>query len=133
LEDDHPREAQIKRSIKSLKSYGASSYASLADAAGNYVQMAGGGITCLLEWYDAKKLKHFRAFHDRPNANFPDGMILSFRAGKIPMQSDEWFMSEQIIAVFLAFLNGENFPEYVRWRDAPGFSQDLICETTCNQ
>jgi hypothetical protein len=46
---------------------------------------------------------------------------LSFRAGKIPMQSDEWFMSEQIIAVFLAFLNGEKFPEYVHWRDAPGF------------
>lgn len=85
------------------------------------MQVAGGGITCLLEWYDAKNLKRFRAFHDKPNASFPDGTILSFRAGKIPMRSDEWFMSEQIVAVFLAFLNGEKFPEYVHWRDVSGF------------
>ena len=120
-EAQEPRESQVKRAIKSLKSYGPSSYASLTDAVGNYVQVAGGGITCMLEWYDVKSMRRLRAFHDKPNAVFPDGTILSFRAGKIPMRSDEWFMSDQVVDVFLAFLNGRTFPEYVHWRDAPGF------------
>ncbi|AXF06526.1 hypothetical protein CUJ91_00440 [Paraburkholderia graminis] len=116
-----PRESQVARAIKSLKSYGPSSYASLTDARGNYVQVAGGGVTCMIERYDAASRKRFRAFHDKPNTVRPDGTILSFRAGNIPMRSDEWFMSNQVTEVFVAFLNGEAFPANVRWRDAPGF------------
>lgn len=37
------------------------------------------------------------------------------------MRSDEWFMSNQVAEVFLAFLNSEEFPAGVHWRDAPGF------------
>ncbi|MGH8777609.1 hypothetical protein [Paraburkholderia sp.] len=116
-----PRESQVTRTIKSLKSYGPSSYASLTDASGNYVQVAGGGVTCMIERYDATGNKRFRAFHDKPSAVRPDGTILSFRAGKVPMRSDEWFMSNQVAEVFVAFLKGEAFPGDVHWRDAPGF------------
>ncbi len=37
------------------------------------------------------------------------------------MRSDEWFMSNQVAEVFVAFLKGEAFPGDVHWRDAPGF------------
>jgi hypothetical protein len=93
----------------------------LTDLAGNYVQVAGGGVTCMIEWYDAEKKKRFRASHGKPSPVRPDGTILSFGAGNIPMRSDEWFMAAQVLEVFTAFLKGELFPEYLVWRDAPGF------------
>lgn len=62
-----PKPSQIKRTIKSLKSYGSSSYASLADETGRYVQVAGGGITCMVEQFDPQSGVRLRAFHDRPN------------------------------------------------------------------
>lgn len=43
-----PTQAQIRRAIKSLRSYGPSSYASLTDDGGNYVQVAGRRWRCLL-------------------------------------------------------------------------------------
>jgi hypothetical protein len=54
------------------------------------------------------------AFHDKPNPVFPDGSILVFRAGNIPMRSDEWFMSTQVIDIFSAFLSNASFPPYVK-------------------
>jgi hypothetical protein len=116
-----PSESQIRRVIKSLRSYGPSSYASLTDADGTYVQVAGGGVTCMVERYDAASQKRLRAFHDKPSPVYPDGTILSFRAGKLQMRSDEWFMSTQVAGIFVAFLKGGEFPQYVSWRDAPGF------------
>ncbi|UBM07890.1 hypothetical protein [Cupriavidus metallidurans] len=85
-----PTPSQISRAVKSLRSYGPSSYASLTDESGSYVQVAGGGITCLVEHFDASTGTRSRAFHGKPNPVFPDGTILVFRAGKIPMRSDEW-------------------------------------------
>jgi hypothetical protein len=116
-----PTESQINKSINALKSYGPSSYASLTDDYGNYVQVAGGGATCMVEWYDAQQQRRFRASHSNPNPVRPDGTILSFRAGNIPLRSDEWFTSDQVVATFIAFLRGEPFPEYLVWRRAPGF------------
>jgi hypothetical protein len=51
----------------------------------------------------------------------PDGTILVFRAGNIPMRSDEWFMSDQVVEIFLAFLNGKPFPSSIYWRPTHGF------------
>ncbi|CAN0628286.1 protein of unknown function [Burkholderia multivorans] len=116
-----PTPAQISRAIKSLRSYGPSSYASLTNESGSYVQIAGGGVTCMVEHFDACTNTRSRAFHNKPNPVFPDGTILAFRAGNIPMRSDEWFMSTQVIDIFSAFLSNASFPAYVRWRPAPGF------------
>jgi len=116
-----PTESQVKKAIGSLRSYGPSSYASLTNEDGSYVQVAGGGVTCMIEWYEAINKKRFRASHDNPNPTRPDGTVLSFGAGNIPMRSDEWFMATQVTDVFIAFLNGGAFPKYIAWRDAPGF------------
>ena len=116
-----PTPAQISRAIKSLRSYGPSSYASLTDDAGNYVQVAGGGISCLIEHFKIDGERRARAFHDKPSPARPDGTILVCRAGDIPMRSDEWFMSDQVAKVFLSFLSGNPFPPFVHWRPTPGF------------
>ena len=44
-----------------------------------------------------------------------------FRAGNIPMLSDEWFMADQVVATFAALQSETPFPSYVRWRPTPGF------------
>lgn len=114
-----PKVDQIKKVIKALKSYGPSSYASLTDEHGRYVQVAGGGITCMVERFDPQSGERLRAFHDKPNPVYPDGTILSFRAGNLSMKSDEWFKSDQVVEIFTAFLNGSEFPADVSWRHAP--------------
>jgi hypothetical protein len=121
-----PTPAQIGREIKSLRSYGPSSYASLTDDAGNYVQVAGGGVSCMVEHFEIDGERRRSAFHDKPSPVRPDGTILVFGAGNIPMQSDEWFMSAQVVEIFLAFLNGKPFPPSVHWRPAPGFNPELV-------
>lgn len=111
-----PNPGQIKRTIKALKSYGHHSYASLIDGSGRYVQVAGGGVRCMVEQFDPRSGVRLRAFHDKPNPVCPDGTILSFGAGNIPLKSDEWFMSDQVVEIFISFLEGKEFPGYVSWR-----------------
>lgn len=45
----------VKKNLKQLKSYGPNSYATLTDSEGNYLQVAGGRVTCFVEKYDANK------------------------------------------------------------------------------
>jgi hypothetical protein len=118
---NEPSIARLRSALKSLRSYGPSSYASLTDAQGNYIQVAGGGVTCMVERYEKETNKRERAHHDKPSPIRPDGTILAFRAGNIPMRSDEWFMADQVVELFTAFLNRETYPDYVHWRNAPGF------------
>ncbi|MCO5410797.1 hypothetical protein [Ralstonia mojiangensis] len=117
----NPTAAQVARAIRSLKSYGRSSYASLTNESGSYVQVAGGGVSCMVELFDTPTAVRSRAFHDKPNAARPDGTILVFGAGNIPLRSDEWFMANQVVEIFLAFHAAARFPSYVSWRRAPGF------------
>ncbi len=116
---NNPTPALIARAIQSLNSYGRSSYASLTNESGSYVQVAGGGVSCMVELFDTSAEIRFRAFHDKPNAARPDGTLLVFGAGNLPMRSDEWFMAHQVVEIFLAFHSNATFPDYVRWRPAP--------------
>jgi hypothetical protein len=118
---DQPSITRLRAALKSLRSYGPSSYASLTDDYGNYIQVAGGGIICMVERYEKGTNTRERAYHDKPSPIRPDGTILAFRAGSIPMRSDEWFSADQVVELFAAFLNGGNHPDYAHWRSAPGF------------
>jgi hypothetical protein len=118
---DAPRESVIRRGIRSLRSSGPSSFASLTDVDGNYMQVGGGGVTCLVEQYFAASKQRLRAFHDRPSPVRPDGTLLVFRGGQIAMKSDEWFMASQVEEIFVGFLTGADFPSYMSWRLAPRF------------
>jgi len=110
-------DAQVRTAIMALRSYGPSSFASLTDAQGSYLQVAGGGITCMLEHRDAATGRHYRGYHDTPSKVYPDGTILVFGGGEMKLMADEWFTASMVADVFLAFLNGHEFPASVRWRD----------------
>jgi hypothetical protein len=112
-----PSAKELSRDLLRLRSYGPSSYASLMMADGSYVQVAGGGVGCLLERRDIASGKHYRASQDPPVVPFDDGAPLSFRGGSIPLRRGEWFRIEQVIEVFLAFSAGEPLPDYIVWRD----------------
>ena len=110
-------EAVLRREISQLRSYGPASYAALTDEAGNYVQVAGGGVTCMLERREASNGRHFRAFQDKRNAVFADGTRLAFSGGEVPLASNEWFTSADAEALFLAFLRKEALPSHILWHD----------------
>lgn len=73
----------------------------------------------MVELFDVPSEVHSRAFHDKPNAARPDGTILAFGAGNLPMRSDEWFIANQVAEILLAFHANAPFPRYVSWRPAP--------------
>jgi hypothetical protein len=117
----NPKPAQILKTILSLRSFGPSSYASLTRDDGTYLQVAGGGVTCLLESYYSDTGLRLRAFGEVKSKAHPDGTVLVFRAGEIPMMSDEWFTATQVSDVFCCFLEGGEFPPTIHWRPAVGF------------
>jgi hypothetical protein len=114
---EKPTEKKLRSTILALRSYGPSSFASLTDDAGNYLQVAGGGVTCLLERRDVLAGRHFRAHHDQPSTVFADNTILAFSGGEVRLASDEWFNATTVADVFSAFLRGDAFPAQVQWRD----------------
>lgn len=74
----------------------------------------------MVERFEASTGTRLRAFHGKPNPIYPDGTILAFGAGELRMKSDEWFMSDAVIELFLRFLRCEPYPEQIYWRSAPG-------------
>lgn len=117
----NPTVKQVKSVISKLRSYGPSSFASITDENGSYLQVAGGGVTCMLEKYDSKSGRRFRAYGLNKNLAFPDGTLLVFRGGELKMKSDEWFRFEKIIDAFCCFLEKKPLPIDIFWRPAPGF------------
>lgn len=110
-------EAKLRSTIMALRSYGPSSFASLTDVQGNYLQVAGGGVTCMLERRDVASGHHFRGYKDEKSKAFPDGTTLAFGGGEIQLSSDEWFNAQEVSEVFSSFLRGREFPASVKWRD----------------
>ncbi|WP_163836661.1 hypothetical protein [Spartinivicinus ruber] len=109
-----PTEKQLINTLKTLKSHGPSSFASLTVSNGDYVQVAGGRMTCMLEKREG--VSQYRAYHDNPSTPFPDGTILSFSAGDIPLKNDEWFNIGEAIDAFTCFLKKNKLPTSIKWR-----------------
>jgi len=114
---DDATEAQVCAVIMSLRSYGPSSFASLTDVKGNYLQVAGGGMTCMLERKDIVSGHHFRGYKGEKSKVFPDNTALMFGGGEVRLAADEWFTAQEVVEVFLAFLRCSELPLSVKWRD----------------
>jgi hypothetical protein len=123
---DNVAPTQVRSTIASLRSYGPSSFASLTDDKGNYLQVAGGGVTCMMERRDAVLARHFRAYQDKRSQVFADGSILAFGGGEIKLSSDEWFTSADVEETFLAFLAKTALPQRVKWRDITEVLQSSV-------
>jgi hypothetical protein len=98
-------------------SYRSSSFASLTDRQGNYVQVACGGITCMVERREESTAKQYRAHQKEDRKGCPDGTWLAFGGGTIPLKSDEWLSSDQGREIFLASLGGREMPKSIFWRE----------------
>lgn len=122
---ENARASDVRAVIPKLRSYGPSSYASLTDAQGNYLQVAGGGVTCMLEWRDAANKRHFRAHLGAPSNVFPEGTILSFSGGEVKLRADEWLTTSIVEEAFLAFLKGNSLPASLQWRDISAMFENL--------
>ena len=109
-------EKVLIKKLKNLRSYGPSSFASLTNDNGSYVQLAGGGVTCMIEHFDSVMKIRKRAFHDFSSTQFSDGTRLVFGGGDIALKKDEWFNIEQSISIFTSFLGEKKFPENISWR-----------------
>ncbi|MEW9306317.1 hypothetical protein [Labrys neptuniae] len=114
---ENVKEAKIRAVLNSLRNYGPSSFASITDDIGNYLQVAGGGLHCMLERYDAKDNKFYRAYLDSKSKIFSDGTILAFGGGELKLLSDEWVSISIVIEAFVAFLNHKDLPSKIKWRD----------------
>jgi hypothetical protein len=113
----NPSPSRLVRELEKLESYGKSSFASLTGLDGSYVQVAGGGVGCMLEWRDTSTSTHRRAFLEVPAVPFQDGTELTFGGGTIALRRDEWLNIRIVIEAFTAFAQGEAFPASIRWRD----------------
>lgn len=107
----------LARELRKLQGHGKSSFASLTRPDGSYVQVAGGGICCLLERRDAGEGRQWRAFLSEPTVPFEDGTELVFGGGRVRLRQDEWLNIDLVVEVFTAFLEGRTLPDSVRWRD----------------
>ncbi|QOF76338.1 hypothetical protein [Variovorax sp. 38R] len=113
-----PSDRVLESRLLALRSYGRHSFASLTDDQGNYLQVAGGGVTCMVERFDALSSTMVRAFHDKPSPIFPDGTMLAFGAGELRLMSDKWFQANAVVAIFLCFKHCRKYPVNVHWRPA---------------
>jgi hypothetical protein len=112
-----PSPQAIEKALRRLKLTGRHEYAALEDGKGNYLQVAGGGVACMLERRSLDPIRHSRAFQEKRNKAFPDGTKLRFSGGEVALNSNEWFTIDQVVEAFLAFHAGRHLPDWIQWRD----------------
>jgi len=112
---ENPSEEQVRAVVLGLQR-GNTTFASLTDGAGNYMQVAGSRPWCVIERRRLQPLKHERAFQDTPNPKYMDGAKLLTGAGGIALKQDEWFLLKDAAELFVAFLHNDALPTRVRWR-----------------
>jgi hypothetical protein len=111
----NPTENEVRSVVLGLRAAG-SSFVSLTDENGNYVQAAGSRPWCLVEFRQTKPTLHSRACQHTPNPKYKDGAKIHTGAGDIVLQHDEWFLLKDAANIFASFLKREQFPSYVMWR-----------------
>ncbi|MEL6101357.1 MAG: hypothetical protein AAFR71_16380 [Pseudomonadota bacterium] len=108
---------RVETTLRKLKSYGPSSFASLTSVDGSYVQVAGGRVTCILEYRATNSNALSRAYLAEKRSPFEGIQTLVCGAGHIKMMPDEILFIDDVIPVFEAFYMGASFPEVVLWRE----------------
>lgn len=109
----------VKRSLRTLKPYGATTFAILDRGDGSYLQVAGGQISCAVELHRSDALPnagHWRAYLEAPRPNYTAPVTKHFGAGTVVLQPDEVLWIDDVIEVFAAFMAGQDFPPAASWR-----------------
>lgn len=117
--------SKVENILGELRSYGPSSFAILTDDGGSYVQVAGGKVTCVLEYRNLNEKKHFRAYLKKAKVPHEGTLTLMFGGGHMTMEPNEVLFIEDVILVFKAFFNHKPFPEEILWRDISNMFEGL--------
>ena len=108
------RFTQVERALRSLKPYGARTYAILEHADGSFLQVAGGQVSACVERHD--KTGHWRAYLPEAHPNYTTPITKSFGAGKLVVQPDEILWIEEVVRIFADYFSGQHFST-VNWRE----------------
>ncbi len=109
--------SKVEKVLRGLKSYGPQSYASLTKTDGSYLQVAGGGVSCVMEMREKPSDRHWRAYLEVAKVPFKGQQTLMFGGGHMTMEPDEVLFIEDVVAVFRAFFESKPFPKDIKWRD----------------
>jgi hypothetical protein len=109
--------SKVEKALRSLKSYGPHSFASLTRHDDSYVQVAGGRVTCILEMRDQQNGIHWRAYLNNPRVPYEGQQTLMFGGGHMTMEADEVLFIDDVITAFRAFFDDSPYPDELKWRD----------------
>ena len=111
---DFPSQKQVELSLSHLKG-SKRSYASLTSDSGDFIQMAGGGFSCILE----KSINGtvYRANQLEKVIHFNEVTSLHTTCGEFEVEPNEYFSIDQIKEAFVRFLSGERDFNNYQWKN----------------
>jgi hypothetical protein len=114
----NPSDKMIALNLKRIGHNKNSAFASIVADDGSWIQVGGGGVTCMIEKREPNNGRIFRGWQAEPvmPPEF-DGTVLYFSGNSITLGLKEWFRIEQVIDVFIAFNNRMPLPAYICWRE----------------
>jgi hypothetical protein len=111
---EKPSEKKLKQQLSYLKGI-KKSFATLSKDSNNFIQMAGGGQTCCIEKKENGQL--FRAKQKNTIVPWTKKSILSTSCGDFELKPEEYFNIEQVVEIFVSYLNDSKLPDYVSWNE----------------
>lgn len=119
---DNVSEKQLRRQLSFKSSWADTTFAILDAGNGDYVQMLGGGVGCCIEWRDARTGRHYRGSQQPPKVHWKHRT----QRDRLWLEPEEFFIIDQVIEAFVAYLHGRPMPEYIIWRDITDEVQQQI-------
>jgi hypothetical protein len=109
---ENPSPKQVQSSLDKL-SGSKRSFASLSYEGKGFIQMAGGGFSCILEMKIDGIL--YRASQEEAIVPWKEETALSTSCGEFQVQPNEYFNISQIKEAFVEYLNGNRKLEQWSW------------------
>ena len=106
----------VETVLRDLRSYGSRSFAISTNSNGDFVQVAGGRVTCVLEHKTARDERPKRAFLTEKKVPFEGTQTLMFGGGHMQMEPDEILFIDDVVNTFRTFFNGQDVSKKLRWR-----------------
>jgi len=108
-----PSAKQLSSSLKHLKG-SKRSFAILSSNDENFIQMTGGGYSCILEISIDGEL--FRASQEKAMVPWAETTTLHTSCGEFKVEPKEYFNVQQVTDAFVKFLAGDRTHEKYKWK-----------------
>ena len=101
--------------LSRLRTYGQTSYASLTREDGAFLQVGGGGNTCVIEYHDPGRSVHLRARKHTATVPFTGPQTIKFGGGELIVAPEQLFQIADVLEVFEEFLASNSVSEEYLW------------------